>query len=134
MQTKPLLLIAEDDPDDQFFIQEAIRVACPPEIETHFVWDGVELIDYLYEKVNSDSPVPNLVLLDLNLPRTDGRAVLREIKADPALADVRVVVLTTSENPADYKYCQQYGVVGYYGKPSSVSELRKIIGDLCMDI
>jgi CheY-like chemotaxis protein len=131
VETKSLLLVAEDDPDDQLLIQEAIDVSCHPEIETYFVWDGVELIDYLQGKIKSQSLKPDLVLLDLNMPRKDGRDALREIKMNPDLASIPVAVLTTSINDRDAQYCQQYGVIGYYRKPGSMTELRNIIGNLC---
>jgi CheY-like chemotaxis protein len=131
MGTQPLLLVAEDDPDDQLLIQDAIDVSCPPETETHFVWDGVELIDYLQDKIKNQDPKPDLVLLDLNMPRKDGRAALREIKTDPSLASIPVAVLTTSTNDRDARYCQQYGVIGYFRKPGSMTELREIMQGLC---
>ena len=130
LQTKPFLLVAEDDPDDQFLIQDAIAKVCPPDLETYFVWDGFELVKLLHEKVNGCGK-PDLIVLDLNMPRKDGRTALQEIRANPDLASIPVVVLTTSNNHADVQYCQQYGVAGYYRKPGSLEELRKIIESLC---
>ena len=132
MQIQPLLLIAEDDPDDQLLIQDAIDKSCPPEIDIYFVWDGVELIDFLQKKGKGASR-PDLLLLDLNMPRKDGRDALREIKTDPDLASIPVAILTTSTNERDAQYCQQYGVVGYFRKPGSMTELNEIISGLCMD-
>jgi CheY-like chemotaxis protein len=128
-----MLLVAEDDPDDQLLIQNAIDESCPPETRTHFVWDGVELIDYLQEGVQNRASRPDLVLLDLNMPRKDGRVALHEIKTDPVLASIPIAVLTTSTNDRDAQYCQKYGVVGYFRKPGSMTELREIIGGLCTD-
>jgi len=65
------------------------------------------------------------------MPGKDGRTALRELKADPNLASIPVVVLTTSHNEADLKYCQNYGVAGYYRKPGSMGELKEIIYSLC---
>ena len=132
LQNKPFLLVAEDDPDDQFLIQDAIAKACPPELETCFVWDGFELVNLLLEKDNGCGK-PDLIVLDLNMPRKDGRTALQEIRANPELASIPVVVLTTSNNDADVQYCQQYGVAGYYRKPGSLNEFRKIISGLCSD-
>jgi CheY-like chemotaxis protein len=67
------------------------------------------------------------------MPRKDGRDALREIKTDPELAGIPVAVLTTSVNDRDAQYCKQWGVVGYYRKPTSMHELRDIIGSLCME-
>jgi CheY-like chemotaxis protein len=125
-------LIAEDDLDDQFLIQNVVEDVCPADLETRFLKDGVELMEQLLlETKNSSSP--NLVVLDLNMPRKDGRTALRELKADPRLAKIPVVVLTTSSTSEDERYCQHYGVDGYYHKPSSISELRSIFGKLCGD-
>ena len=132
MGSSPLLLIAEDDPDDQWLIQDAIEGACLPAVETHFVGDGVELIDYLQQK-DQPQTKPSLVMLDLNMPRKDGRVALREIKADPDLADIPIVILTTSQREEDIRYCQSYGVDEYYRKPSTIADLASIIERICSE-
>jgi CheY-like chemotaxis protein len=132
LESKPILLIAEDDPDDQILIQDAVEDACLQDVETRVVWDGIELMAYLHGIAQGEGK-PGLVLLDLNMPRKDGRVALREIKADPSLADIPVAVLTTSSAEVDAEYCSRFGVVGYYRKPGSMTELREIIGGLCMD-
>jgi CheY-like chemotaxis protein len=132
MENKPLLLVAEDDPDDQFFFQEAIAIVCPTQVETHIVWDGAQLINYLRENAQG-LPRRNLVILDLNMRVKDGRATLRELKADPALASIPVVVLTTSYSDEDIEYCKHYGAAAYYQKPSSVTALIKIVRNLYRD-
>ncbi len=131
MRTQALLLVAEDDPDDQYFFQEAVEVVCPRKIETHFVWDGAQLMSLLQEKIK-ETHRPALVVLDLNMRVKDGRATLREIKSDPAYADVPVVVLSTSTNEEDIEYCRQYGAV-YYQKPDTITALVKIIRILYRD-
>ena len=132
MNKQALLLIAEDDPDDQYFFQEAMAVVCPHEVEMHFAWDGAQLINYLREKT-SEIHRRNLVVLDLNMRVKDGRATLQEIKANPAFAGIPVVVLTTSDNEEDMEYCRQQGVVAYYRKPSSIVDLVKIVRILYRD-
>ena len=127
-----LLLVAEDDPDDQYFFQEAIEVACPGQVETHFVFDGAQLISTMRQK-EMNTYRKNLVVLDLNMQVKDGRTVLLDIKADPAFADIPVVVLTTSDNQADIDYCLQNGAAAYYQKPSKITDLVKIIRNLCQD-
>lgn len=127
-----LLLVAEDDPDDQYFFQEAVEVACPNRVETHFVFDGAQLINTLRQK-ELNLYRKNLVVLDLNMHVRDGRTVLLDIKADPALADIPVVVLTTSDNQEDIDYCLQNGAAAYYQKPSKITDLVKIIRGLCQD-
>ena len=132
MNSRPLMLVAEDDPDDQELIQYAIEMSCPPGMEAYFVWDGIELMNYL-KKIVIGSNKPGLIVLDLNMPRKDGREALREIKADPFLASIPIAVLTTSNAEVDAEYCRRFGVVGYYRKPGSMAELREIVGSLCMD-
>src|SRR5512147_755439 len=118
MKTQALLLVAEDDPDDQYFFQEAIAVVCPQKIETHFVWDGSQLMKLLREKIK-EIHRRNLVVLDLNMRVKDGRTTLREIRSDPAFAHIPVVVLTASVNGEDLEYCKHYGAA-YYRKPDSI--------------
>ena len=130
MNPKPILLVAEDDPDDQFLIEGALKKFCPPNVETRFLENGEELMHTLHEKL-AHAICPDLVLMDLNMPCKDGRWALQEIKADSRLADIPVVVLTTSENEQDVQYCRRYGVAAYYTKPGSIIELRKIIQSLC---
>jgi CheY-like chemotaxis protein len=132
MNNRALLLVAEDDPDDQYFFQEAVAVACPAEVETHFVFDGSQLMSTLRNKL-LDGYRKNLVVLDLNMQVKDGRNALLDLKSDPAFADIPVVVLTTSDNPEDIEYCLQHGAVAYYQKPSKITDLVKIVRILCQD-
>ena len=132
MKSEALLLVAEDDPDDQYFFQEAITVACPRGVETHFALNGAQLMNYLRETMK-EAPRRNLIVLDLNMRVKDGRKTLQEIKANPLFADIPVVVLTTSDNDEDEEYCKQYGAAAYYRKPSSIVELVKIVKGLCRD-
>jgi two-component system response regulator len=132
MQKQALLLVAEDDPDDQYFFQEAIEVACPNRVETHFVFDGAQLINTMRQK-ELTLYRKNLVVLDLNMHVKDGRTVLLDIKADPSFADIPVVVLTTSDNQEDIDYCLQNGAAAYYQKPSKITDLVKIVRGLCQD-
>jgi CheY-like chemotaxis protein len=131
MKTQALLLVAEDDPDDQYFFQEAVEVVCPANVETHIVLDGVQLMNFLHEKI-TDTYRRNLVVLDLNMRVKDGRTTLREIKTNPAFAGIPVVVLSTSSNDEDIEYCRHYGA-DYYRKPASIVELVKIIRTLYKD-
>ena len=132
MKKQALLLVAEDDPDDQYFFQEAIEVACPGAVETHFVFDGAQLMGFL-QKREMNKFRKNLVVLDLNMQVKDGRTTLQAIKSDPAFADIPVVVLTTSDNQDDITYCIQNGAAAYYQKPSKITDLVKIIRNLCQD-
>src|SRR5215203_4183751 len=100
-RSKPItILMADDDPDDRQLTKEAFEEARLAN-DLRFVEDGEELMDYLCRRGNyadpACSPRPSLLLLDLNMPKKDGREALKEIKADPQLRQIRVVVLTTSK-------------------------------------
>jgi CheY-like chemotaxis protein len=95
------VLLVEDSPTDRLIAVQALKLA-PLETSLHFAEDGVEAMEYLRSGATNPSAVrPDLILLDLNLPRKDGRAVLAEIKGDPGLRDIPVVVLTTSRATED---------------------------------
>lgn len=124
------VLMAEDDPDDRFLIEQAFtesRVSGT----LRFVEDGQELMDYLFRRVQhegiSESPRPSCVLLDLNMPRKDGREALWEIRQDPGLSNLPVIVLTTSNSEKDKEYCTELGVSDYVTKPSSFTELIDLV-------
>ena len=128
------IVLADDDPDDRKLTQDAFsenRLAN----EFHAVEDGEELMDYLlrrgkYESMQRD-PLPGLILLDLNMPRKDGREALKEIKAHPDLRRIPIVVLTTSKAEEDILRSYDLGVNSYVTKPvtfKSLVELIKVLG------
>lgn len=130
-QRKPItILLAEDDPDDRLLTKRALakgRLANT----VHTVEDGEELMDYLlrrgaYEN-KEDVPLPGLILLDLNMPRKDGREALREIKADSRLRRIPVVVLTTSQAERDIIDSYDLGVNAYVSKPVTFDELSEAV-------
>lgn len=91
-----------------------------------FLEDGEELTDYLFRRgrwASVDAPRPELILLDLNMPRKDGREALAEIKADPDLRRIPVVVLTTSSSPEDVRRAYSLGANSYVTKPGSYEGL-----------
>jgi CheY-like chemotaxis protein len=136
MDTKPVtILLAEDDPDDQYLISEALdenRLNA----RLFIVSDGEELLDYLNRQGKyQDSelwPMPSLILLDLNMPRKDGREALREIKSDPALQHIPIVALTTSQAERDVTQTYQSGISGFITKPVHFSDLREIMKSIGM--
>lgn len=131
MKNQALLLVAEDDPDDQYFFQEAMKVIHPWNVETHFVLDGAQLLKLLREKIK-EVHQRYLIVLDLNMRVKGGRATLQEIKSDPVFAGIPIVVLSTSSNAEDFEYCKHYGA-DYYRKPNSIVELVKIVRTLYRD-
>ena len=97
-----VILLVEDNPADIRLTREAFRERQLSDAHVHVVKDGVEAINFLTQQGQyADAPRPNLILLDLNLPRKDGREVLAEIKRSPELRRIPVVILTTSQSEAD---------------------------------
>ena len=134
------ILLADDDPDDRQLTKEAFA-ECHLVNQVHFVEDGEQLMDYLlrrgkYESMKND-PLPGLVLLDLNMPRKDGREALKEIKAHPALKRIPIVVLTTSKAEEDILRTYDLGVNSYVTKPvtfQSLVDTIKVLGKYWFEI
>ena len=127
------VLLVEDDPGDVVLIEEAFEHN-KVRNSLKIVGDGVEAMDYLRAP---DSARPDLVLLDLNLPRKDGREVLAEIKSDPALRSIPVVVLTTSKAEEDIYRTYDLGVNSFITKPvqfESLVEVMKTLGKYWFEI
>jgi CheY-like chemotaxis protein len=127
------ILMADDDPDDRQLTKEALEEGRL--INTiRFVGNGEELMDYLRKQGDyappAEAPRPGLILLDLNMPRKDGRAVLKEIKGDPALRTIPVVVLTTSKADEDVYRSYDLGVNSYIVKPVTFEALVDILQTL----
>jgi two-component system response regulator len=114
--------MADDDPEDCMLARTAFE-ASGLEGEIRFVEDGLELIDYF----RNGGPRPHLILLDLNMPRLDGRKALAEIKSDSALQDIPVVILTTSRNEKDVKFCLDTGACDFKTKPVELEDWIEII-------
>jgi CheY-like chemotaxis protein len=120
------ILYADDDAEDRMLVKDAWaenRLAN----ELHFVEDGEELMDYLRRRGQythlANEPLPGMILLDLNMPRKDGREALQEIKADPRLRSIPVVVLTTSKAEEDILRAYDLGVNSFILKPVTFQSL-----------
>ena len=131
---RTVVIIAEDDPDDRLLIRDAIKDASQQPLEIIFVQDGAEMLDYLYHRGKyremKNTPHPELVLLDLNMPKIGGMEVLEEIKRDPALRTIPVVVLTTSHEPAHISRSYELGGNGFVTKPDSYHELVELMQNI----
>jgi len=120
MRTKQPILIVEDSPEDFETTLRGLKKAglANPIFRCE---DGDDALDYLYRRGKygspENSPRPGIILLDLNLPGTDGRDVLKEIKQDPSLKRIPVIVLTTSQDERDIATCYQAGANSYVHKP-----------------
>ena len=128
MPIQPLeILLVEDNPGDVRLIQEALREA-KSRHQLRIVRDGVEAMTYLRKLTPYvASARPDLIMLDLNLPKKDGREVLSEIKSDPELRRIPVVVLTTSDAPSDIITSYDLFANCYVAKPASLSQLVSTI-------
>jgi CheY-like chemotaxis protein len=135
MLEKPIsILVADDDPDDRMMIEEAFvenRIAN----KIDFVEDGEQLMAYLHREGSyaelKDTPFPGIVLLDLNMPKKDGREALREMKADPELCRIPVIVLTTSIAEEDIVRTYGLGVSSFITKPVSFEGLVDAVRVIC---
>ena len=128
-----VILMADDDADDRLLAKDALN-ECKITNALHFVENGEELLDYLRQKGKyaslANTPRPGLILLDLNMPRKDGREALQEIKADPKLRSIPVVVLTTSKAETDISRIYELGANSFITKPVSFDALIKVMSDL----
>ncbi len=115
-----VILIADDDPEDCMLIKDAFKEGLLVN-GLRFVGDGEELMDYLHHQGKyrnpSSSPRPGIILLDLNMPKKDGREALKEIKSDPDLRSIPVVILTTSKEEEDILRSYDLGANSYITKP-----------------
>jgi CheY-like chemotaxis protein len=130
---KPItILMADDDDDDRRLTKEALMEGRLVN-DLRFVENGEELLEYLRRQgpyANVEAPRPGLILLDLNMPRKDGRTVLKEIKSDPELRQIPVVVLTTSKADEDVFKSYDLGVNSYIVKPVTFEALVDILQTL----
>jgi CheY-like chemotaxis protein len=124
------LLIAEDDPEDRMLCRDAFAESRLVN-DLRFVGDGEELLDYLHRRgvyaPPEKAPRPGLILLDLNMPKKDGRDALLEIKQDPHLRQIPVVVLTTSQAEEDIFRSYDLGVSSFITKPVSFDGLVEVM-------
>jgi CheY-like chemotaxis protein len=127
----PNLLVIEDSDEDFEALSRIINQVCTFPIAVHRCINGDDALDFLNQAATyhdlSDASKPGLILLDLNLPGTDGREVLSTIKQSQSLKIIPVVVLSTSSNPKDIEDCYQSGVSSYILKPMNISELKESI-------
>ena len=126
-ESDKVILLIEDNRGDIRLIQEALR-SSTLQCEVVVARDGVEAIDYLRQQGEfGNATRPDLILLDLNLPRKDGREVLADIKSDPELKYIPIIVLTTSRNEEDISHSYNLHVNCYISKSRNLAELFKIV-------
>ena len=131
MKVQPItILMADDDEEDRMLTLKAFELNRVGNT-LRFVEDGEDLLDYLYQRGKYEggeaAPRPGLILLDLNMPRLDGREALAVIKRDPALRRIPVVVMTTSEADRDIARSYDLGANSYVTKPVTFESLAQVI-------
>ena len=127
------ILIAEDDADDRYLLQTAFaEIGYPEQID--FVENGIEVLNYLdniYTSANMEmKALPGFILLDLNMPKKDGREVLKEIKQHPVFKKIPVIVFTTTKNEIEIKRCYELVANSYVVKPISFDALLKVVENI----
>jgi two-component system response regulator len=125
------ILIAEDDADDRFLLQAAFEENGFKDT-LQFVENGVEIIEYLNNIMSGKNSLnfPRFILLDLNMPKKDGREVLKELKQHPELKKIPVVIFSTTNNEQEMRRCYELGANSYITKPNSFESLLKTVAAL----
>jgi two-component system response regulator len=125
------ILIAEDDADDRFLLKAAFEENGFSD-KLEFVENGVEVLDYLFG-IDTKEPgkkLPRFILLDLNMPKKDGREVLKELKQHPDYKKVPIVIFSTTNNEQEMRRCYELGANSYITKPNSFESLIKTVAAL----
>ncbi len=125
----PVLLLAEDDPDDQYLLRSAIS-HLGMNIEIVCVDNGVSVLDYLETKLGADG-MPNLILLDLNMPLMDGKQTLTNLKNNESFQSIPVVVYSTSQSEKDIEEAYSLGANSFVVKPMNFTNFTKTVQKIC---
>jgi two-component system response regulator len=126
------ILVAEDDSDDRFLLQTAFKEKGFND-KVEFVENGVELLEYLtrvHDDKTGNNSYPYFILLDLNMPKKDGREVLKEIKQHPVFKKIPIIVFTTTRNENEIRRCYELGANTYIVKPVSFEGLLKVVENI----
>ncbi len=134
MRDKFIILVADDDADDQELIKQGLQ-KCKVPIEIVQVFGGAKVMDFMLFRNDyiSNTRLPDLILLDLNMPLMDGFQVLHEIKRYPHFRKIPIYVVTTSRRIHDREKAIDLGATGFYSKGSRSSDLQEIMHDLCRE-
>ncbi len=125
------VLVVDDNPGDKDLVAELLAQSGGRSVHIHSVGDGLEAMAFLRRQGKySKSPLPHLILLDLNMPRKDGWAVLGELKSDVLFKQIPVVIFTTSRSSTDIKRCHELGANSYVSKPVNLEGYTSTISTL----
>ena len=127
------ILMTDDDSDDRLLALLAFKKLNAAH-SIDFVNNGQELIDYLLSRLDSNRELPDLILLDLNMPRKDGRQALKEIKSHPKLKQLDTIIFSTSPSETDMKDMLELGARRYIVKPTKQEDLIEIFRTICDDL
>ncbi|MEL6352214.1 MAG: response regulator [Cyanobacteria bacterium J06627_28] len=129
---RPYMLVVEDSNEDFAALQRVLSKHCKTDIPIKRCDDGDDALDFIYHRgaYSNLTQLPQLIVLDLNLPGTDGREVLTQIKQHEQLKQIPIVIFTTSSNPKDIASCYQRGANSYLVKPMSIEQLKKSVCSL----
>lgn len=129
---KSFILIAEDDADDRYLMKTALAETGITE-EVKYVENGVEVINYLESIIeeNGETNYPKFILLDLNMPKMDGREVLKMVKSNAVYRKIPIIVFSTTKNQLEVKRCYDLGANTYIVKPVSYDTLVATIREIC---
>jgi len=119
------ILIVDDEKDDHFFLRKALANVVPHAI-IESIYDGTGALEYL----NNCAAMPNLIFLDLNMPKLSGKETIKVIRQNDALKNVPVIILTTSKNEIEKNELMKLGANAFYTKPNSPSELLEIVTEV----
>jgi CheY-like chemotaxis protein len=134
MREKFIIVIADDDLDDQDLMRRGLK-DCTVKVEINAVYNGLQLMDYLLrrEAYKNIKEMPDLVLLDLNMPLMDGFEVIKEIRRHSQLKKLPVYVITTSRSKDDKAKALELGANGFYSKGSSSKDIIRIMKEICQE-
>jgi len=127
------ILMTDDDSDDRLLALFAFKKLNAAH-SVDFVTNGLELIGYLNSRLGANSELPDLVLLDLNMPKMDGREALKQIKANPKFDGLEIIIFSTSASEKDKAFVLSQGVTSYIVKPTNHLELIEIFRKICEDL
>jgi CheY-like chemotaxis protein len=124
------ILLVEDNPADMRLLKDFFAEAVHPPA-MHWVTDGYEALDYISQRNGYEAAIqPDIILLDLGLPRINGYQVLKDLKSDPKYSHIPIVILTTSRNPLDRSQCDAMGADMFLSKPRSLKDYEAMLDKL----